>query len=81
MRRDVSDTTHRSVASVVLYESPERVLRTLDDLAAQFGPDTHVVVGRELTKQHEEVWHGSLEGARAQFAAPRGEFALLLQLP
>ncbi len=68
-------------ASVVLYESPERVARTLADLSAQFGAETHLVVGRELTKQHEEVWYGSVAEAQAHFAAPRGEFALLLKLP
>lgn len=68
------------VASVLIYESPERVIRTLDDLIAQFGADTHVVVGRELTKHFEELWYGSLADAKAHFVAPRGEFALLIQL-
>ncbi|MBI4032163.1 16S rRNA (cytidine(1402)-2'-O)-methyltransferase [Candidatus Berkelbacteria bacterium] len=67
-------------ASAVLYESPERIQRTLADLAAALGPDTHLVVGRELTKQHEELWYGTLAEALAYFAKPRGEFTLLVQL-
>lgn len=69
------------VASVLIYESPERVLRTLEDLETAFGPDTHCVVGRELTKQYEELWYGSVREARIHFASPRGEFSLLVQLP
>lgn len=68
------------VASALIYESPERIVRTLDDLAAQFGADTHVVVGRELTKQYEELWYGSLGDASTHFTNPRGEFAILIQL-
>jgi 16S rRNA (cytidine1402-2'-O)-methyltransferase len=68
------------IASVVIYESPERVIRTLGDLGAQFGADTHVIVGRELTKHYEELWYGSLAEATTHFATPRGEFAFLLQL-
>lgn len=69
------------VASVLIYESPERVVRSLKDMEVHFGPDTHCVVGRELTKQYEELWYGSVREAQAYFATPRGEFSLLIQLP
>lgn len=66
--------------SAVIYESPERVVRTLGELAAVLGGETHVVIGRELTKLHEELWYGSLDEAVRYFAKPRGEFTLLVQL-
>ena len=69
------------LAATVFYESPERVRRTFDDLATAFGDQTHVVVGRELTKQFEEVWYGTLAEAAAYFEHPKGEFVLLVQLP
>ncbi len=68
------------VAAAVLYESPERIVRTLTDLAALLGPSTHVVIGRELTKVHEELFYGTLAEAVAHFKNPRGEFTVLVQL-
>jgi len=66
--------------TIVLYEAPHRLGRTLADLAAALGPARRVVVARELTKLHEEVWRGSLEGAVAHSdeVAPRGEYVLVV---
>ena len=47
--------------TVVLYEAPHRVARTVADLAAACGPERPVVLARELTKLHEEVWRGTLD--------------------
>ena len=44
----------------MLYEAPHRVARTLADLAAACGSHRPVVLARELTKLHEEVWRGTL---------------------
>jgi 16S rRNA (cytidine1402-2'-O)-methyltransferase len=67
--------------TVVLYEAPHRLARTLADLAEACGPDRRVAVARELTKLHEEVWRGSLGDALAwvRAAQPRGEIVLVLQ--
>lgn len=66
--------------TVVLYEAPHRVPRTVADLLAVCGPDRPVVLARELTKLHEEVWRGSLAGAadRVAAVAPRGEYVVVL---
>lgn len=66
--------------TVVLYESPHRVLATLADLEAALGPDRPVAVARELTKVHEEVWRGRLgEAARAvSERGPRGEYVVVV---
>jgi len=67
--------------TVVVYESPHRVARTLADLADVCGGDRHVAVARELTKLHEEVWRGTLTAAAAHFAArePIGEFVVVIE--
>jgi 16S rRNA (cytidine1402-2'-O)-methyltransferase len=67
--------------TVVLYEAPHRLARTLADLAEACGPERRVAVARELTKLHEEVWRGSLGDALAwvRAAAPRGEIVLVLE--
>lgn len=66
--------------TVVLYEAPHRLTATLADLAAAFGADREVVVARELTKLHEQLWRGTLaEGAGwAAAAAPKGEMVLVV---
>jgi 16S rRNA (cytidine1402-2'-O)-methyltransferase len=66
--------------AVVVFESPYRVQRLLDDLAATCGPDRPVAVCRELTKLHEEVWRGSVAQAaeRARTVKPRGEYVLVV---
>ncbi|MEN3273552.1 MAG: rRNA (cytidine1402-2-O)-methyltransferase [Actinomycetota bacterium] len=66
--------------TIVLYEAPHRVARTLADLAATMGGARRVAIGRELTKLHEEVWRGTLEDAVSHVAAvaPRGEHVLVV---
>lgn len=66
--------------TVVLYEAPHRVARTLADLAAACGADRRVVLARELTKLHEEHWRGTLGEAidHADAVDPRGEYVLVL---
>lgn len=67
---------------VVLYEAPHRVLDTVEDLLACFGPEREVTIGRELTKKFEEVARLKLADARAWLlAAPQriqGEFVLVV---
>jgi 16S rRNA (cytidine1402-2'-O)-methyltransferase len=66
--------------TVVLYEAPHRVARTLADLAATCGAERRVSIGRELTKLHEEHWRGTLAEAVAWAKAsePRGELVLVV---
>ena len=66
--------------TVVLYEAPHRLPRTLADLASVCGDDRPVAVARELTKLHEEVWRGTL-GEAAAWAVerpPRGELVVVI---
>ena len=64
--------------TVVIYESPHRLQDTLKDLIKLYSPEHPVAVVRELSKLHEEVFRGTLMGAQAHFAEPRGEFVLVL---
>jgi 16S rRNA (cytidine1402-2'-O)-methyltransferase len=65
--------------TLIFLESPHRLLAGLADLESGLG-DRQIAVARELTKVHEEIWHGSLSAARAYFTAnePRGEFTLVV---
>ena len=66
--------------TIVLYEAPHRLVRSLTDLAEACGGERRVVLVRELTKLHEEVWRGTLAGALAHAAnhEPRGEYVIVL---
>jgi 16S rRNA (cytidine1402-2'-O)-methyltransferase len=69
--------------AIVLFESPHRIQRALDDLVVACGPERPVAVCRELTKLHEEVWRCSLGEAadRSQGVKPRGEYVIVLGPP
>ena len=62
--------------TIVIYEAPHRILRTLEDLRDACGDDRQVVVTRELTKLHEEVVRGPL--GEIDIGGPRGEYVVVL---
>jgi len=66
--------------TIVLFASPFRLGRELEALTAALGGDRRVLVARELTKLHEELWRGSLAEASQhwQQTKPRGEFTLVI---
>ncbi len=68
-----------AAGSVVLFESPERIIRLLEDLAERLGPRT-ASLSREMTKLHEEHWFGALGelAERARKHPPRGEVTLVV---
>ena len=64
--------------SLVIFESPRRLQATLRDMIEVLG-DCEVVVCREMTKIHEEIYRGYISGAMSRFSLPRGEFVLLVK--
>ncbi|MCL4282357.1 MAG: 16S rRNA (cytidine(1402)-2'-O)-methyltransferase [Flavobacteriales bacterium] len=64
--------------TMVFYESPHRIARTLGELAEAFGPERPASLSRELTKLHEETLRGTLAEltAHVEQHAPKGEFVL-----
>jgi 16S rRNA (cytidine1402-2'-O)-methyltransferase len=62
--------------TIVLYEAPHRVERTLADLAETLGPDRQVTVSRELTKLYETVVRTTL--GDVDIGEPRGEYAIVV---
>jgi 16S rRNA (cytidine1402-2'-O)-methyltransferase len=65
---------------MVFYESPYRVLKTLEELAQYCGGERQVSVSREITKKFEETINGTLIEVAAHFKthAPKGEFVIVL---
>ena len=66
--------------TIIFYESPFRLLKTLTQFAEFFGTDRQVSVSREISKLHEETVRGSLEEVIQHFTVnePRGEIVIVL---
>ncbi len=66
--------------TLVAFEAPHRLVDALDDLASVLGQERALALCREMTKQFEETWRGTIGQARARFAdeTPRGEFTLVI---
>lgn len=80
-RRDRLADVAAEHRTIVLYEAPHRLVRTLTDLVEACGGDRQVALLRELTKLHEEHWRGTLAEAlaRTDEVDPRGEYVLVLE--
>jgi 16S rRNA (cytidine1402-2'-O)-methyltransferase len=79
-RRTALEQLPRDNATHLFYEAPHRILDTLADLESVFGATQSVVIGRELTKLHEEFLRGTVSDLRTQLNARpsiRGEIVLL----
>jgi 16S rRNA (cytidine1402-2'-O)-methyltransferase len=73
-----------SPRTLIFYEAPHRILDTLADLEAVFGPNLRIVLARELTKIHEEFLRGTVAEVRQNLAARdriRGEMTLIIEAP
>ena len=79
-RSERLDVIGQESRTIVLYEAPHRLTRTLADLASVCGADRPVAVARELTKLYEEVIRTTLADASTHFHTnePRGEFVIVL---
>lgn len=67
--------------TMVFYESPMRLVKTLNDLIQYFGPDRQCCVSRELTKKFEENARGSLQEVHDHFNAKtvKGEIVIVVE--
>jgi 16S rRNA (cytidine1402-2'-O)-methyltransferase len=67
--------------NVVFYEAPPRLVALLEDLIPLAGGDRNVVVARELTKVHEEIRSGTIQGLLEHYSniPPKGELTIVLQ--
>ena len=79
-RREHLEALVGETRTMIFYEAPHKLLSTLEDMAATFGPDRPISLCRELTKLHEEVVRTTLGGAIEKYTEnpPKGEFVLVV---
>ena len=66
--------------TLIFYESPHKLLKTLGQFSEIFGPDRGVSISRELSKMFEETYRGSIKDALDHFTnqIPKGEFVICI---
>jgi len=79
-RQSRLDALRTEERTMIFYESPYRLVKTLQQLAEVCGDDRHVSVAREISKVHEESVRGTLKEVIAHFTEtePRGEIVIIL---
>jgi 16S rRNA (cytidine1402-2'-O)-methyltransferase len=67
--------------TMIFYESPHRLKKALEEMAAVFGSGRNAVVARELTKIHEEIIRGTLESLAEEAGSRtiKGEIVIVVQ--
>ncbi len=79
-RQTLLKTLSKETRTLVFYESPYRLVKTLEQMADAFGPERQCSVAREISKVHEEHRRGTLEEVAAWFREhePKGEIVLVV---
>ncbi len=78
-RKKWFDEVRSAARTVVFFEAPHRIRKTLDDLQQAIG-DRTVAIGRELTKIHEELVRGPISTVLARLTSLKGEFTVVVDI-
>ena len=76
----IEELSHET-RTMIIYESPRRIVKTLEQLAVAFGEDRRMSACREISKLHEESVRGTVSEVLAHFreTEPRGEFVIIIE--
>lgn len=79
-RKTILEGIAQEKQTVILYESPHRIVKTLEQIVQYIGPETAVAISRELTKTFEENLRGTANELLNHFKKqkPKGEFVLVI---
>ena len=80
-RQAVLEELERETRTMIIYEAPHRLLRTLTELESRLGGSRRAAVCKELTKKHETVYRATLSKAVRYYTdnEPRGEYVLVIE--
>jgi len=74
------ETSEQIRPTIIFFETPHRLKESLEDMREVF-KDIEIVICRQLTKIHEEVWRGSISHSLNEFQEIKGELVLLFNIP
>ena len=80
-RREHLESLRSERRTMIFYEAPHKLMRTLEDMKNTFGPERRISLCRELTKLHEQTLRTDLAGAIEHFTQfpPKGEFVIVIE--
>ena len=80
-KADVLEQLKAEQRTIIIYEAPHRLLRTLTELESALGGMGKIAVCKELTKRHETVYRDTISGALGYYTAnePKGEYVLVIE--
>ena len=80
-KADVLEQLKAEQRTIIIYEAPHRLLRTLTELESTLGGMRKIAVCKELTKRHETVYRDTISGALGYYTAnePKGEYVLVIE--
>lgn len=80
-RREHLESLKAERRTMIFYEAPHKLMRTLEDMKNTFGSERRISLCRELTKIHEQTLRTDIEGAIEHFTEhpPKGEFVLVIE--
>lgn len=80
-KADVLEQLKAEQRTIIIYEAPHRLLRTLTELESALGGMRKIAVCKELTKRHETVYRDTISGALDYYTAnePKGEYVLVIE--
>ena len=80
-RREILSELVNETRTIIIYEAPHRLLRTLTELESALGGMRKIAVCKELTKRHETVYRDTISGALGYYTAnePKGEYVLVIE--
>lgn len=78
IRQKKLEEIKRENKTIILYEAPHKIIKTLEDLA-KILDNRQVVIAREITKIHEEFIRGNIEEILEKYKEPKGEHIILIE--
>ena len=78
-RKNILEKLKREDKTIILYEAPHKIIKTLQDILVNIG-NVNCVIARELTKIHEEFIRDNISNILEQIKEPKGEYIILLDL-
>jgi 16S rRNA (cytidine1402-2'-O)-methyltransferase len=82
LRNEHLNLLAKETGTMIFYEAPHRLQKSLIDFQDTFGKDRQIVLARELTKLYEEFWRGTIGEAIAYYQdinKPKGEYTIVIQ--